>query len=223
MQSGEQIQKRSGRSRWHRYAAMLLVCVLLIFASTARAQRERGELQIEVRDPQGQGTAATGELVSESNQVKREFAIGADGRYLAQQLAFGVYRLTVSGEGFAAWTDLLDVRSEVPVHVAIVLGMAAVNTKVEVTDAATLLDPSEYGRKLGGVIELMTEKNPPVGLHGRFEIGGGSFDLVSGAGEIGYSAGKNHIEASGQGFHSGRYLDPPVLDNFTNSANGNSL
>jgi len=313
MQSGEQILKRSGRSRWHRYAAMLLVCVLLIFASTARAQRERGELQIEVRDPQGQGTAATGELVSESNQVKREFAIGADGRYLAQQLAFGVYRLTVSGEGFAAWTDLLDVRSEVPVHVAIVLGMAAVNTKVEVTDAATLLDPSEtatiyslsgetlreheaaqlgrdlsdavndqpgwlyeaggalhprgseyqvqyvldgtpltqnrspafappldagdvesmrvmtagypaeYGRKLGGVIELMTEKNPPVGLHGRFEIGGGSFDLVSGAGEIGYSAGKNHIEASGQGFHSGRYLDPPVLDNFTNSANGNSL
>ena len=82
---------------------------------------------------------------------------------------------------------------------------------------------AEYGRKLGGVIELMTEKNPPVGLHGRFETGGGSFDSVSGAGEIGYSSGKNHFEASGQGFHSGRYLDPPVLDNFTNAGNGNSL
>ena len=294
-------------------AAMLSASALMVLASPARAQRERGELQIEVKDPQGRSTAATGEIVSESNQVKKEFAIGADGKYLAQELAFGVYRLTVSAEGFAAWTGLLEVRSEVPVRIAVVLGMAPVNTKVEVTDAATLLDPSEtgtiyslsgetlreheaaqqgrdlsdavndqpgwlyeangalhprgseyqvqyvldgmpltqnrstafaapldagdvesmrvmtagyaaeYGRKLGGVIELMTEKNPPVGLHGRFETGGGSFDSVSSAGEIGYSSGKNHFEASGQGFHSGRYLDPPVLDNFTNAGNGNSL
>jgi len=66
-------------------------------------------------------------------------------------------------------------------------------------------------------------KKSAGGLHGRFETGGGSFDSVSGAGEIGYSSGKNHFEASGQGFHSGRYLDPPVLDNFTNAGNGNGF
>jgi hypothetical protein len=83
--------------------------------------------------------------------------------------------------------------------------------------------PAEYGRKLGGVIELMTEKNPPTGWHGRMEVGGGSFDSLNGAGEIDYSSGKNHFELGGQGFHTDRFLDPPVLDNFTNWANGNGL
>ena len=292
---------------------MLFAYALLLFSHPTQAQRERGELQIEVRDPQGRSTAAAGELLSESNQVKKQFAIGADGKYLAPELAFGVYRLSITAEGFAVWTDLVEIRGEVPVRVTVNLGMASVSTKVEVTDAATLLDPSEtgtiyalsgetlnehfaaqmgrdltdavndqpgwlyeangalhprgseyqvqyvldgmpitqnrsrsfaplfdvgdvdsmrvttagyaaeYGRKLGGVIELMTEKNPPAGLHGRFETGGGSFDSVRAGAEIGYSSGKNHFELSGHGFHTDRYLDPPVLDNFTNWGNGNGF
>jgi hypothetical protein len=294
-------------------AALPFLLVLAVFANPAEAQRERGELQIEVRDPQGQSAAATAELVSESNQVKKNFAIPADGRYLASELAFGVYRLTITAQGFAPWSGLLEVRSEVPVRVAVVLGVAPVNTKIEVTDAATILDPSEagtiyslgsealrehvaaqdgrdlsdavndqpgwlyeangvlhprgseyqvqyvldgmpltqnrspafappldagdvesmrvmtagfpaeYGRKLGGVIELTTEKNPPGGWHGRIEAGGGSFDSLSGTAEIGYTAGKNHLEFGGRGFHSDRYLDPPVLQNFTNWGNGNGF
>ena len=294
-------------------AALPLLFVLAVFANPAEAQRERGELQIEVRDPQGQSAAATAELVSESNQVKKNFAIPADGRYLASELAFGVYRLTITAQGFAPWSGLLEVRSEVPVRVAVVLGVAPVNMKIEVTDAATILDPSEagtiyslgsealrehvaaqdgrdlsdavndqpgwlyeangvlhprgseyqvqyvldgmpltqnrspafappldagdvesmrvmtagfpaeYGRKLGGVIELTTEKNPPEGWHGRIEAGGGSFDSLSGTAEIGYTAGKNHLEFGGRGFHSDRYLDPPVLQNFTNWGNGNGF
>src|SRR5213075_1226260 len=58
--------------------------------------------------------------------------------------------------------------------------------------------PAEYGRKLGGVIELTTEKNPPSGWHGRFELTAGSFAALNGAAEIAYTAGKNHFEASGQ-------------------------
>jgi hypothetical protein len=286
---------------------------MTIFAALAQAQRQRGELQIEVKDPQGRSTAARAELVSQSNQLKKDFVIGAEGKYLVPELAFGVYRLSVTAEGFAVWTDLVEVRSEVPVRVAVVLGMAAMNMKVEVTDSATLVDPleisaiyslsgdtlheyadaqtgrdlsdavndqpgwlyeangslhprgseyqvqyvldgipltqnrspafappldagdvesmrvltggypAEYGRKLGGVIELMTEKNPPAGWHGRIEAGGGSFDSLSGAAELGYSAGKNHFETSARGFHTGRYLDPPVLENYTNSGNGNGF
>ena len=293
--------------------ALPFLFVLAVFANPAEAQRERGELQIEVRDPQGQSAAAAAELVSESNQVKKNFAIPADGRYLASELAFGVYRLTITAQGFASWSALLEVRSEVPVRVAVVLGVAPVNTKIEVTDAATILDPSEagtiyslgsealrehvaaqdgrdlsdavndqpgwlyeangvlhprgseyqvqyvldgmpltqnrspafappldagdvesmrvmtagfpaeYGRKLGGVIELTTEKNPPGGWHGRIEAAGGSFDSLSGTLEIGYTAGKNHLEFGGRGFHSDRYLDPAVLQNFTNWGNGNGF
>jgi hypothetical protein len=297
--------------RWHRSAqAFLAFTQLMVFAAPAIAQRGRGEIQIEVRDPQGQSAAGMGELVSESNRVQKDFAIPADGKYLAAELAFGVYRLTVTAQGFAPWTGLVEIRSGVPVRVAVVLGVAAVNMKIEVTDAATLLDPSEngtiysmgaeslrehvaaqdgrdlsdavndqpgwlyeangvlhprgseyqvqyvldgmpltqnrspafappfdsgdvesmrvmtaefpaeYGRKLAGVIELTTEKNPPEGWHGRFEAGGGSFDSLSGAAEIGYTAGKNHMEFSGRGFHTGRYLDPPVLQNYTNWGNG---
>jgi len=294
-------------------AALPLLFVLAVFANPAEAQRERGELQIEVRDPQGQSAAATAELVSKSNQVKKNFAIPADGRYLASELAFGVYRLTITAQGFAPWSGLLEVRSEVPVRAAVVLGVAPLTTKIEVSDAATILDPSqagtiyslgsealrehvaaqdgrdlsdavndqpgwlyeangvlhprgseyqvqyvldgmpltqnrspafappldagdvesmrvmtagfpaEYGRKLGGVVELMTEKNPPAGWHGRIEAGGGSFDSLSGTAEIGYTAGKNHLEFGGRGFHSDRYLDPPVLQNFTNWGNGNAF
>ena len=296
-----------------RRAALSLLFLLVANATPANAQRERGELQIEVRDPQGQSAAAAAELVSESNQLKKNFAIPPDGKYLASELAFGVYRLTVTAQGFAPWSSLLEVRSEVPVRVAVVLGVAPVKMKIEVTDAATILDPSEtgtiyslgsgalrehvaaqdgrdlsdavndqpgwlyeangvlhprgseyqvqyvldgmpltqnrspafapsldagdvesmrvmtagfpaeYGRKLGGVIELMTEKNPPEGWHGRIEAGGGSFDSLSGKAEIGYTTGKNHLEFGGRGFHSDRYLDPPVLQNFTNWGNGNGF
>ena len=40
--------------------------------------------------------------------------------------------------------------------------------------------PAEYGRKLGGVIEVTTEKNAPSGLHGDLNVEGGSFASVSG-------------------------------------------
>jgi len=313
------MQKVTRKSKFSRRNRRGFAKVFLAFAfamvptAPANAQHGRGELQIEVRDPQGQSAAAVAELVSESNQVRKDFAIAMDGKYLAPELAFGVYRLTVTAQGFAPWSGLVEVRSEVPVRVAVVLGVAPVSMKIEVSDAATLLDssengtiyamgaetlrehvaaqqgrdlsdavndqpgwlyeangvlhprgseyqvqyvldgmpltqnrspafappfdsgdmesmrvmtagfPAEYGRKLGGVIELTTEKNPPEGWHGRFEAGGGSFDSLSGAAEIGYTAGKNHLEVSGRGFHSDRYLDPPVLQNFTNWGNGNGF
>jgi hypothetical protein len=39
------------------------------------------------------------------------------------------------------WSDLLEIRSEVPVRVSVMLGVATVTTKVEVNDSATLVDP----------------------------------------------------------------------------------
>jgi outer membrane cobalamin receptor len=79
--------------------------------------------------------------------------------------------------------------------------------------------PAEYGRKLGGIVEVTTEKNVPSGLHGHFDASGGSFATVNGSAGISYALVKDRFSVSGDGFHTNRYLDPPVLANYTNRAN----
>jgi len=290
---------------------ILWLCFLC--ASSAEAQRVRGELHIEVHDPQGAAVAPSGELVSEANQFLRTFVTGPDGHYVAQDLPFGVYRLSLRAEGFAPWINLVEIRSEVPVRASITLGVAPVTTQVQVNDSATLVDanrtgtiysvgqqaieenlaarpgrslsdlvsdqpgwlyegngtlhprgseydvqyvfdglpmtqnrspafapafdadevesmrvltanfPAEYGRKLGGIIEVTTTKDAPRGFHGQFDAGGGSFSTVTGTATLSYSAGKNRFSVSGNGFHTDRYLDPPVLQNFTNRGNADGF
>lgn len=78
--------------------------------------------------------------------------------------------------------------------------------------------PAEYGRKLGGVIEVTTVENVPSGLHGRLDLHGGSFATVDGSGGLSYFRGKDQLFVNGDGFHTERYLDPPVLENYTNRA-----
>lgn len=285
------------------------LALVSLSALNAHAQRVRGELRIEVRDEQGAALTPSGELSSEANQFRRTFAIGTDGRYLAQDLPFGVYRLSLHSEGFAPWSGLVEIRSEVPVHLTVTMGVAPVTTQVQVTDSATLVDPyrtgtlytvgrqtiseqaaaqpgrdlldlvadqpgwlfeangvlhprgseydvqyvvdglpltqnrspafapsfdadeveslrvitasypAEYGRKLGGVVELTTQKDVPVGLHGQLDAGGGSFSTADGSAGISFVRGANRFSASADGFHTDRYLDPPVLQNFTNRGN----
>jgi hypothetical protein len=79
--------------------------------------------------------------------------------------------------------------------------------------------PAEYGRKLGGVVEVSSPKNNPAGFHGQFVAEGGSFQTASGSAALFYSSGGNRLTITGYGFHSARYLDPPVLQNYTNNGN----
>ncbi len=281
--------------------------LLLAFTTCAYGQHARGELRLDVHDAQGAAVAAHAELVSEVNLFRHQFEVPHDGRYVAQGLAFGVYRLHVQASGFAPWSGGVEIRSEIPVHVTVTLGIAPVNTQVEVSDSATLLDPSrtgnqfsighqaladtiapqpgrtlsdlvdelpgwlyeangvlhprgseydvqyvvngipitenrspafapsldagdvesmrvltsgypaEYGRKLGGVIEVTTDKDVDLGLHGRVDAEGGSFGTASGSAGVSYGRSRDQIAFSGYGFRSDRYLDPPVLENFTNT------
>lgn len=283
--------------------------VFLAATMSVHAQRARGELRIEVRDPQGAALASTVELVSEGSQFRRNFQTDHDGRYDEQTLPFGLYRLSVNAEGFALWTDVVEIRSEVPIHITVTLGVAPVTTEVEVTDSVTLVDPNgtgtqysighqalaenittqpgralsdlvddlpgwlyeangvlhprgseydvqyivnevpitenrslasapsldagdvqsmrvltagypaEYGRKLGGIIEVTTGKDVPSGLHGGIDADGGSFSTGGGSGAILYVHAGNRFSLGGDGFHTDRYLDPPVLENFTNMGN----
>src|SRR5512142_2118184 len=130
----------------HKYGRLLCFVLLLLGVRPwAEGQRVRGELRMEVRDAQGAAVAAKAELVSEANQFLRNFELAGDGRYVAQGLPFGLYRLRVTAQGFAPWSGGVEVRSEVPVHVVVALGVAPVSTQVEVNDNWTLLDPSRTG------------------------------------------------------------------------------
>jgi len=285
-------------------AALFCLC-----AVNARAQRVRGELHLEVHDLHGTAVSPTGELVSEANGFRSTLVAVPEGRYVAQDLPFGVYRLSLQAEGFAPWSGLVEIRSEVPLRVTVTLGVAPLTTRVGVNDSATLVDPystgslysigrqaieehdaaqpgrelldlvseqpgwlyeangvlhprgseydvqfvvdglpltenrspafapsfdagdveslrvltasfpAEYGRKLGGIVEVITKKDVQAGWHGRFDAGGGSFSTLNGAAGVSYARGAQRFSVRGTGFHTDRYLDPPVLANYTNRGN----
>jgi hypothetical protein len=83
--------------------------------------------------------------------------------------------------------------------------------------------PAEYGRKLGGVVDVTTEQDLRSGFHGSAEIGGGSFDTESGFLSLMYRWNHSAFTISASGDHTSRYLDPPVLGNYTNSGTSHGL
>jgi hypothetical protein len=293
--------------------APIFLGFVLFCCVRADAQRELGELHLEVQDQQGAPVAAAAELVSEANQVRRNFSADSDGRATAHDLPFGLYRLSTIHAGFAPNVQVIEIRSEVPLNVKVTLGLASVETQVQVTASETLVDPNrtgtvttvgsqmikeevpaqtgrglldlvnslpgwvyeangvlhpreseyqvqfvvdglpltenrspafaapfeaeesdsvrvrtaaypaEYGRKLGGVVEITTPKDVPTGLHGQVLVGGGSFGSEDADIDLSYKRGRNYLSASARGFHSDRYLDPPVLGNYMNNGSSGSF
>ena len=290
-----------------------MTLVLPGVATRALSQRVRGELRIDVHDPRGGVLAAAAELVSQSNQFRRAFQVGPDGHYVAHDLPFGSYHLSINAAGFAPSSNVIEVRSEVPVQVSVTMGLAPVSTQVQVGDSSTLVDaartgalysvgrqtlseyiatqpgrslsdlvdelpgwlyesngvlhprgseydvqyvvdglpftqnrspafapsfdaddvesirvltanyPAEYGRKLGGIVEVTTAKDSPSGLTGQLDVVVGSFAKTTGSAGVSYAHGKDRFLISSDGFHTERYLDPPVLANFTNRANADGF
>ncbi|HEY3929981.1 MAG TPA: TonB-dependent receptor [Candidatus Koribacter sp.] len=76
--------------------------------------------------------------------------------------------------------------------------------------------PAEYGRKLGGVVEINTARDVREGMHGKMELSGGSFATRDGYAQLQYGWGANTLTISGDGGATDWYLNPPVLENFTN-------
>lgn len=77
--------------------------------------------------------------------------------------------------------------------------------------------PAEYGRKLGGVVELDTDRPPDQGLHGEFVSAGGSFDTATGYAEMQDGNQRSFVSATASGSSTERYLNPVVQENYTNT------
>ena len=83
--------------------------------------------------------------------------------------------------------------------------------------------PAEYGRKLGGVIEVVSVGTARQGFHGSAGASVGSFGTATGSGAAEYGWQRTMLGASAAVAHTDRYLDPPVEENFSNSGTGSQL
>ncbi len=291
-----------------RRALINAALLLLLCAPLARAQDRSGELRLSVADSDGAVLPAHGLLISQSSHFELAFDTAPTGEYTAKKLPLGTYHLTLEHAGFAPYNSLLEIRSELPQKISVVLSVATVAQTVEVKDSDTLLDttnagntyqlgapalrdwaatipgrqaidvvqsqpgwvleangvlhpraseydtqyvvdglpilnnrspafspsddlddaqavktytsgiPPEFGRKVGGVVETVTDRNPARGAHGTVILGGGSFDTGNAYLGSSYFDGRNIFGLSMDAARTGRFLDPPVLQNFTNSA-----
>jgi hypothetical protein len=77
--------------------------------------------------------------------------------------------------------------------------------------------PAEFGRKMGGVIEVNTLKEPQAGLHGQVLLSGGSFDTGNAFAQAQYTWKRNTLGGSASGSMTGRYLNPVVPQNYSNN------
>jgi hypothetical protein len=280
----------------------------LLWALSAVAQSNYGELRLKVTDPSGLGLRSQIELVCSANAYNQSFVTDESGSLVAKQLPFGQYRLEIRHDGLATSSQMLEIRSAAPAEYKVTLGIAPMQTTLEVKDAATLIDPTrvssvsrigvdsietrptslpgrslqdivnsepgwlyegnatlhprgseyqtqfvlngipltdnrspgqgteieadnvqsmsiytagipaEYGRKMGGVVEINTLHDAREGWHGEAVLSGGSFDTAGAYATLQFIHGKNTFAVSADGAMSNRYLSPPVPQNYTNSA-----
>lgn len=76
--------------------------------------------------------------------------------------------------------------------------------------------PAEYGRKMGGVVEVNTLQDSQTGFHGQLVLSGGSFDSAGAFARGQYVWSKNAFGASASGGMTSHYLNPVVAQNYTN-------
>jgi len=77
--------------------------------------------------------------------------------------------------------------------------------------------PAEYGRKMGGVVEVNTLQDPQAGFHGQVVLSGGSFDSAGASAQGQYVWDKNTFGASASGSMTDHYLNPVVPQNYSNT------
>jgi hypothetical protein len=112
------------------WALGMLLCVERISAQSGNA----GSVEGTVKDPSGAAVAnATAEISNPVSSFERSVTTGADGSFRFTNVPFNPYHMVVTAEGFATYTQDVEVRSTVPtgVQVSLKIGTAAASVTVE--------------------------------------------------------------------------------------------
>jgi hypothetical protein len=83
--------------------------------------------------------------------------------------------------------------------------------------------PAEFGRKMGGVIEVNTLKSADPGFHGQLTLFGGSYDTGGINTQDQYTWKGNTFGVSASGNMTDHYLNPVVPQNYTNNGTTGSF
>ncbi len=283
------------------------IAVFFLFAGSAFAQSNSGELRLKVTDPSGLGVKTTVQIISEANQYRNTLATNDQGELDVQRLPYGIYQLEIQQPSFAPVSQPVEIRSSIATEYDIQLKLPTVSQSVTVSAANTLIDPdqagavsqigsdviqnrlsslpgrsiqdlvnsqpgwlyegnavlhprgseyqtqfvvdgipltdnrspsfgpeieaddvqsmsiytagipAEYGRKMGGVVELNTLQDSQAGFHGQVVLSGGSFNTAGIFGQGQYVWGKNTLGFSASGSMTDHYLNPVVPENFSNT------
>src|SRR5271155_5990207 len=83
--------------------------------------------------------------------------------------------------------------------------------------------PAEFGRKVGGVVEVNTLKNADPGFHGQLTLFGGTYDTAGINTQGQYTWKGNAVGLSASGNMTDHYLNPVVPENYTNNGTTGSF
>ena len=89
--------------------------------------------------------------------------------------------------------------------------------EIESLEIYTAGIPAEYGRKMGGVVEVNTLKTSDPGFHGQLTIFGGTYATGAINTQDQYTWKGNKLGVSGSGNMTDHYLNPVVPENYTNN------
>jgi len=83
--------------------------------------------------------------------------------------------------------------------------------------------PAEYGRKMGGVVEVNTLRKEDPGFHGQLTLFGGTYATGGINAQGQYTWKGNTLGASASGNMTDHYLNPVVPENYTNNGTTGSF
>jgi hypothetical protein len=83
--------------------------------------------------------------------------------------------------------------------------------------------PAEFGRKMGGVVEVNTLRNEDPGFHGQLTLFGGAYATGGIDTQDQYTWKGNTLGLSASGNMTGHYLNPVVPENYTNNGTTGSF
>jgi hypothetical protein len=85
--------------------------------------------------------------------------------------------------------------------------------EIEAVSVVTGTFPAEYGRKLGGVVDVTTSRDARLGAHGSVEGGAGSIGTRTAFASGAYGWEHTSLTVNAGGARTNRYLDPPTMRN----------
>ena len=84
-----------------RFAVILCLCAVCLWAVPLLGQSNSGELRLKVTDPAGLGVKATVKIASKANQYRNSLVTSDQGSLDVQRLPYGMYELEIQQPGFA--------------------------------------------------------------------------------------------------------------------------